>query len=343
MSDKIRIGYLGVGRYLPDRVLSNADFEKMVDTSDEWIVQRTGIKTRHIMKSIDSLTSMGTAASRDALKHAGVDGSQISIIRVGVNTHLRFPSLASMIQNELGIENASSADISAGCAAFLFAVEEIFYHLMMEKILYGRDGYGLAVGVEALSLITDYSDRSTCVLFGDGAGAAVIGPVSSGEILATTSRTQGQYGDLLYLDPILSHPFPDDSLELNQRDKVNYPYLHMEGRKVFQVAVRSMMADIRTVIEKYNRSNGENLTLDDIDYVIPHQANHRIVSAVGEGLKLNPDQVYSDGVINFGNTSAATIPIGMVDQWGKRPGALEVDVAFGAGFASAAVLRRVAK
>ncbi|MBM3328410.1 MAG: beta-ketoacyl-ACP synthase 3 [Calditrichaeota bacterium] len=344
MTNGLGIGYLGVGRYLPERVLTNADLERIVDTSDEWIVQRTGIKTRRIMGPGESVATMAIGAAREALARSGVSPDQISIVRVGVNTHLKFPSLASTVQDALGISNASASDISAGCSAFIFAVEEIYNRLAFEKLSTGREAYGLAVGVDGLSLITDWSDRATCVLFGDGAGAAVIGPVEAGGILATYTRTQGQYADLLYLDDFLSSPLDDNPLSpsfaFRHRNGTPYPFLHMEGRKVFQVAVRSMMSDIRSVIDRYNLISGGQLTLDDIEYVIPHQANHRIVSAVAEGLKLPPEQVYSEGVVNYGNTSAASIPIGYVDQLGKRPGALEVDVAFGAGFASGAILRR---
>ncbi len=341
MKNNIQIGYLGVGRYLPENVLTNERLEELVDTSDEWITQRTGIKTRRIMGPNDTLVSMSTIAAKEALENAGVSAEDIEVLRIGVNTHLKFPSLASYVQNELQIPNASAADISAGCAGFIFAVEEVYNWLLLKKLLTGKDGYGLAIGAEGLSLVTDYTDRSTCVLFGDGAGAAVIGPVSSGGILATVTRNQGQYANLLYLDDFLTNPLVDpERMEFKQRTGTNYPFIHMEGRKVFQVAVRTMISDIQSVIEKYNKVNNENLTIENIDYVIPHQANHRIVSAVCEGLKLKPEQVYFDGVINYGNTSAATIPIGYVDEWGKRPGKLEIDVAFGAGFASGAILRR---
>ena len=338
----LKIGYLGIGRYLPSNRLTNAHLEKMVDTTDEWIVQRTGIRERRIMGPGESILSMAVGAAKEAIAAAGIEPSQISDIHVGVNTHFRFPSLATMVQRELGIEVTSACDISAGCSAFVFSVDAIYNKLMSEFLLEGKTSYALAIGVDGLSLITDWTDRSTCVLFGDGAGAVVIGPVDRGGILATTTRTMGQYGDLLYstklLDPIL-----DDAYAMTFRERDGQgpaPIIYMEGRKVFQVAVRSMMADIRSVIEKYNRISGESPTLSDIEYVIPHQANHRIVSAVADGLKLPLEQVYSDGVVNFGNTSAASIPIGYVDQIGKRPGALEVDVAFGAGFASGAILRR---
>lgn len=343
-SSPITIGYLGVGRYLPSNILTNAHLERMVETSDDWIQQRTGIRERRIMGKDDTVLSMAVAAARDALDRAGILPEQITDIRVGVNTHLRWPSLATMVQNELGIGEGTASDISAGCSAYIFCVDSIYQKMMTEWLLEGKTSYALAIGVDALSLITDWTDRGTCVLFGDGAGATVIGPVESGGILATTTRAQGKYGDLLYLTPYIKPMLEDpEQMTFRERSGTNEPLIFMEGRKVFPVAVRSMMADIKTVIEKYNRISGESLTLDDIEYVIPHQANHRIVSAVAEGLKLPMEQVYSSGVVNYGNNSAASIPIGYVEQIGKRPGALEVDVAFGAGFASGAILRRNAK
>lgn len=337
----IKIGYLGVGRYLPANVLTNAHLEKMVDTSDEWIVQRTGIRERRIIGPGESVVSMAVAAAREAIAYAGLKPRQISDIRVGVNTHLRFPSVGAIVQQQLGIAEATACDISAGCSAFIFCVDALYHRMMSEWLLEGKSFYGLAIGVDALSLVTDWSDRSTCVLFGDGAGAVVIGPVNAGGILATTTRTQGQYSDLLYLTRVLEDSLDDPAtMSFKRRNGVASPVIHMEGRKVFQVAVRTMMADIRAVIQKFNRIHGESLSLDDIQYVIPHQANHRIVSAVAEGLRLPLEQVYSEGIVRYGNTSAASIPMGYVDEWGKRPGALEVDVAFGSGFASGAILRR---
>ncbi len=341
MPERIKIGYLGVGRYLPSNVLTNAHLEKMVDTSDEWIVQRTGIRTRRIMSPGESVVSMATAAARAALEHAGIEASRISCIRAGVNTHLRFPSLAALVQEELGIPAISASDISAGCSGFIFSVEEIYNRMFTDWILTGQTSYGLAIGVDGLSLVADYSDRSTCVLFGDGAGAAVVGPVESGEILATYTRSEGRYADLLYLDEILSVPLEDtEAMRFKLHNGIPYPFLRMAGPKVFVVAVRSMISDIKAVIDRYNQLSDSPLNVSDIEYVIPHQANLRIVTAVGEGLNLTPDQVYSDGIVNYGNTSAASIPIAYVEQWARRPGALEADVAFGAGFASGAILRR---
>ena len=342
MPDRIKVGYLGFGRYLPKNILTNAHLEQIVDTSDEWIIQRTGIRTRHIMNSNETIASMATASGRAAIENAGIDPKDISYIRIGVNTHMRFPSVAAIVQESLGIPEASASDISAGCSGYIYAVEEIFNKIHIDWLFYGRKSYGLAIGVDSMSSITDYEDRSTCVLFGDGAGATVIGPVEAGEILATYTRMQGQYGYLLKLDEFMSMPLVDSrKMRFQRLSNTNYPYLTMEGPKVFVVAVRTMVSDIKSVIKKYNQANGKKLTERDINYVYPHQANLRIVSAVGEALKLPPERVYSDGVKNYGNTSAASIPIGYVDNLGKHPGMLEVDVAFGAGFASGAILRRV--
>jgi len=343
MCERIKVGYLGIGRGLPERILTNAHLEKMVDTSDEWIIQRTGIRERRILGPNESIASLSISAAKAAIEHSGIDPSKIRYIRIGVNTHMRFPSLASIVQEELGILDASASDIAAGCTSFIYSVEDIFNHLQTEWMLYGNKSYGLAIGVDAMSYVTDWTDRSTCVLFGDAAGAAVIGPVESGEILATYTRMQGKYGKLLKQDETLSNLL-DDPLKMTFKHPQTtvYPYLLMEGRKVFAVAVRTMVADIQRVIAKYNSANGEKLTEDDVDFVIPHQANMRIVNAVGEALKLPSDKVHKNTVMYYGNCSAATIPVAYVDEWGKRPGALEIDVAFGAGFASGAILRRMA-
>ncbi len=339
-----KIGILGAGKALPKNVLTNKQLEEMVDTSDEWIRQRTGIQTRRIISDDESLLGLAVEAGRRAIYDAGIDPKLISNIRVGANTHLRFPSLASLVQRELHIPDASASDISAGCSAFIFGVEDAYNYLKIQKLIHQQDTYCLVIGADALSKVTDWTDRQTCILFGDGAGAVVMGPVETGEIFATYTRTQGKFADLLYLDRFLTTSLDDpEKMTMKEREAMVYPYLRMEGRKVFAVAVKSLMYDVREVIRRYNISAAEPITLDDIDYVIPHQANLRIVSAVQEGLKLDKSQVYRDGVIKYGNTSAASIPIGYVEELGKRPGTLQVDVAFGSGFASGAILRREAE
>ena len=343
MPERIKIGYVGIGRYLPEKVLTNERLEQLVDTTDEWIKQRTGIQTRRIMCSDESVASMAIAAAGNAIENAGIDVKDISCVRIGVNTHLRFPSLAAIVQDALKIPNASASDISAGCSGFIFGVEEVFNRLHFEWMMFGRKSYGLVIGVEGMSLVTNWTDRKTCVLFGDAAGAVIIGPVQSGEILATHTRTQGEYADLLKLDEFLEVPAENHKeLTFKKFSSINYPFLSMEGPKVFVVAVRSMVSEIKTVLKNYNQFNGTDLTEKDIEYVYPHQANMRIISAIADSLKIPHERVYSDGVKNYGNTSTASIPIAYVDKWGMNPDALVIDVSFGSGFTSGAILRKTA-
>jgi len=343
-----RFGILGMGAYLPAQVLSNHDLEKTLDTSDEWIRRRTGIETRRILAPGETVLDMALHASRRALEAAGVTPDRIGNIRVGVNTWMRFPSLASQIQGALGARQAAAADVSAGCAGFLYALEDAFNWSLVEKTRYRRDPLSLVVGVDGLSHITDWKDRQTCVLFGDGAGAVVLGEVKRGGILATHMHADGRYGNLLYSDPVLDGQAEGEAGKFRHEKTIARPFLHMDGRRVYGVAVETMVADVKALLEKHNGHvpAGERITLADIDYVYPHQANLRIVEMVAERLGIPADRVYSDGVVRFGNTSTASIPIGWVENPVRRPNdrdRLEVDVAFGAGFASGAVLRQVPK
>jgi 3-oxoacyl-[acyl-carrier-protein] synthase-3 len=337
-----RIGYAGVGAYVPDTILTNDDVAQIVDTSDEWIQRRTGIRTRHIMRDDESVLDMAVAAARRALDDAGVAAGQIGDIRVGVNTWMRFPSLATQLQDALGAPDASASDVAAGCAGFVYAVEAAYDRLFVEKVRHGRDVVALVVGVDGLSHITNWTDRQTCVLLGDGAGAVVLKAVDHGEILATHTHAAGQYGDVLYSDAVLTPQSNGSAKQFTHEAKGARPYLHMDGRKVYGVAVETMVNDVRTVIDKYNRMAGERLTVNDIDYLYPHQANLRIVEMVARRLKVPLEKVYTEGVVHYGNTSTASIPLGYWDNRERRgTGAgLEVDVAFGAGFASGAILRR---
>jgi len=335
------IGYVGVGGYVPQNVLTNADLERLVDTSDEWIRRRTGIRTRRIMSKDETVLDMAVMASVRALDDAGVAPDQIGDIRVGVNTWMRFPSLATQLQKVLGASDASAADVSAGCAGFLYAVEEAFNKIIVEKSLYGRELVSLVVGVDGLSHVTDWTDRQTCVLLGDGAGAVVLKDVDRGGILATHTHAKGQYGDYLWSDFVLESQFNGSPTEFTHESKAPRPYLHMDGRKVFGVAVETMVNDVRAVIEKYNRSAGKSLTVEDIDYIYPHQANLRIIEMVAKRLRVPLDKVYTEGIAQYGNTSTASIPLGYWDNRENRGvDRLELDVAFGAGFASGAILRR---
>jgi len=339
-----RIGYAGVGAYVPPTVLTNEDLEHIVDTSDEWIQRRTGIRERHILGKDESILDMAVAAARRALEDAGVAPEELGDIRVGVNTWMRFPSLATQLQDALGAPHASAADVAAGCAGFIYAVEEAHHRIFVEKTLYGRDLVALVVGVDGLSHVTNWTDRNTCVLLGDGAGAVVIKEVESGGILATHTHADGRYGPMLYSDAVLEGQHNGSVKAFTHKQEGVRPYLRMEGRKVFGVASETMARDVHTVIEKYNRLSGEHIGLGDIGYVYPHQANLRIIEQVAKRLQVPLERVYTDGIARYGNTSTASIPLG---YWDNRDRAAEgpryeIDVAFGSGFASGAILRRTA-
>jgi 3-oxoacyl-[acyl-carrier-protein] synthase-3 len=339
------IGFTGFGAYLPEHVLSNDDLAQMVDTSDAWIRRRTGIRTRRILSREESILDMATGAARTALDDAGVQAEDLGDIQIGVNTWLRFPSLATQLQQALGARDASAADISAGCSGFVYALEAAYNKILVEKLCYGRDIVALVIGVDGLSHVTDWTDRGTCVLLGDGAGAVVLRQVDDGGILATHTHADGQYGSMLYLDSVLQSPVAAGTDRLVTREQCARPYLRMNGRKVYGVAVQTMVRDVHRVIEKYNLRAGTNIGVEDIDRIYPHQANLRILEMVAKKLHVPLEKVYTDGIAKYGNTSAASIPIGYYDtraRYEGEPGShLEIDVAFGSGFASGAVLRKV--
>lgn len=362
--DAPRIGYLGCGSYLPPTVVTNDELAEVVDTSDDWIQRRTGIRTRRVLGPNETILDMAVEASRRALDDAGVAAKDLDDIRVGVNTWLRFPSLATQVQDALGARRASASDVSAGCTGFVYGVEEAHQRLYTERMLYGRSGLALVVGVDGLSHITDWTDRSTCVLLGDGAGAVVLGEVDAGGILATHTGADGRYGDLLYSDPPLapqvdvaaegSDSTPPDRAPAGAKhfaheERSPRPYLHMDGPRVYGIAVRTMVREVKAVLARHNRvaeqNGGETIGLEDVAYLYPHQANLRIIEMVAKKLGVPLERVYTDGVVEYGNTSTASIPIGYADNRDRGRGAkgdrYEIDVAFGAGFASGAILRHV--
>jgi 3-oxoacyl-[acyl-carrier-protein] synthase-3 len=209
---------------------------------------------------------------------------------------------------------------------------------------YGRDLTALVVGVDGLSHITNWTDRSTCVLLGDGAGAVVLKSVERGGILAIHTDADGRPGGLLYSDPVLSPQSNGSPKLFSHKQEGQRPYLHMDGRRVYVIACETMARDARTVIEKYNAVSGKSIGVEDIAYVYPHQANMRIIETVAKKLGVPLERVYHQGIRNYGNTSTASIPIGYSDNrahYGNgNPERYEIDVAFGAGFASGAILRR---
>ena len=346
MHPELKIGYVGAGSYLPAKVLTNDDLAAFVDTDDEWIRRRTGIRERRILAADESILDMAVGAARAAIADAGIEADEITDIRVGVNTWARFPSLATQVQAALGIDGCSAADISAGCTGFVYAVEEAYNKLYVEKHLYDRRGTALVVGVDGLSHIANWQDRSTCVLMGDGAGAVVMQEVESGGILAIRTCAEGRHGQLLYCESALEPQWNgSEAPRFTHKTEGVRPYMHMDGRKVYGVAVRTMVDDARKVIELFNRDNQSPIGVEDISFVYPHQANLRIIERVASKLEIPLERVYTNGIERFGNTSTASIPIGYVDpearQQAAAPGDYEIDVAFGSGFASGAILRQV--
>ncbi len=271
---------LGTGVYLPEGILTNQDLENLVETSDEWITTRTGIKERRIAKE-ENVVDMARQASLQAIKEAGVDLQSIEVIIVGTLTpEKRFPSPGCLLQAELGIKRGYAFDISAACSGFLYALE-----LADGLIKSGKARLILVVGTELLSEIVDWSDRSTCVLFGDGAGAVLLGwSEEESDILASRMYSEGSLWDLLYAE--------------------KNGCIKMKGRELFTVAVRNMEEACRNVIEK------AGVSIKDIDLVIPHQANVRIINSLAEKLGISKDKVFIN-IDKYGNTSAASIPIAL--------------------------------
>lgn len=313
----------GWGKALPERVLTNHDLEAMVDTSDEWIVSRTGIRERHVVGPNDSTTSLATAAARDALVKAGRTAEDLDLIVVGTATPDDFlVSTACLVQAELG-GNAGAFDVGAACAGFVTALS-----VGTQFVNAGVYKRVLVIGVDTLTRYVDYTDRSTCVLFGDGAGAVVIEATDEPRgMLSTVLGADGEGHKHLYV-PGWGSLVPE-SADLFPEYR---PYLQMNGKEVFRFAVQVLGDAAVQAVEKVG------LTLDDIDMLIPHQANERIIDAAARRLKLPPERVLIN-LDRFGNTSAASVPIALceaAERGDLREGMNLVTVAFGAGLAWAA-------
>lgn len=318
----------GTGSYLPEKVLTNVDLEKFLDTSDEWIVARTGIRERRVAADGEVTSDLGTHAARRAMEMAGVGPEEIDLIVVGTITgDFPWPATACLIQHKLGATRAVAFDVSAACSGFVFALDAA-----VAKIETGRARRALVIGAEVFTRAVDWQDRNTCVLFGDGAGAVVL-EASDGEagVLSTHLHTDGACWELLY-QPGFGSRNPPSEEGLQQR----LPYLHMQGNEVFKVAVRSLSE----VANEALAANG--LSAGDIDLFIPHQANRRILEAAAKRIGLREEQVYSN-VDRYGNTSAASIPIALdeANRAGRvREGDLILLDAFGGGFTWGSALLR---
>lgn len=309
------VGMIGLGRYLPERVVTNFDLEKQMDTTDEWIRTRTGIEERRIADDNVNTSDMAIEAAKEALEDAGIEAHEIGLIIVAtVTPDTPFPSVATMVQDKIGAKNAAAMDVSAACAGFIYGV--VTAKQFVESGVYS---YVLVVGVEKLSKITNYDDRNTAVLFGDGAGAAVIGKVSKGRgILSFELGADGSGGKHLLQ---------------------NGPHLEMNGREVFKFAVRQMGESAENVITK------AGISKEEVDFLVPHQANIRIMEASRQRLGL-PEEKMSKTIKQFGNTSSSSIPIALKEEilLGKvKDDDVVVLVGFGGGLTWGAICLKMGK
>jgi 3-oxoacyl-[acyl-carrier-protein] synthase-3 len=315
---------VGWGKYVPPKVMTNHDIAKIVDTSDEWIVPRTGIRERRIAGPKESAFTMGYAAAREALEKADILPSEVGLIICATATpEHTFPSTASLIQDALGATHAGAFDLSAGCAGFVYALS-----IASQIIQGGGHKVVLVAGSETLSRVVNWKDRGTCILFGDGAGAVVLqASEQPGGILSTLVRSDGSGGDLLIIPAGGSKmPASPESILRNQHT------IQMDGSEVFRFATRVVDKATREVVAQ------AGLTLDDIELFIPHQANLRIIKAGARALNVDESRVFVN-LEKYGNTSSASIPLALceaVEQGRIRPGDHIVLIGFGAGLAWAA-------
>jgi 3-oxoacyl-[acyl-carrier-protein] synthase-3 len=328
MGKDIYAAFRSIGAYVPQKVLTNEDFEKMVDTSDEWIVKRTGIKERHIAADDESTSDMATKASKIAIERAGLKPSDIDMVVCATVTpdYFNMPSTACLISDKLGIKNVQAFDISAACSGFVYAlsVAKAFIESGMKKNV-------LVIGAEKFSSIVDYTDRTTCILFGDGAGAAVIGATQNKEegFVDIHASADGSYWDFL-ITPSPGSVNPASKAAIEQ----GLQYVKMKGNETFKLAVKTLTKDVKEILKK------NNLESKDIPHFVPHQANYRIIKAVGDALKMTDEQVVLT-VHKYGNTSAASIPMAINDIYESgrlKKGELMLLDTFGGGLTWASAL-----
>ncbi|MDI6601418.1 MAG: beta-ketoacyl-ACP synthase III [Thermoanaerobacteraceae bacterium] len=332
MSNLFSSGIIGIGSYVPERVLTNHDLEKLVDTSDEWITTRTGIKERHIAADTEAASDLASLAARRALEDASMDPKDIELIIVATNSpdYMNFPATACVVQDNLGAVNAAAFDLEAGCSGFIYAltVADQFIKTGMYKNI-------LVVASEIMSKITNWDDRETCVLFGDGAGAVVLGRVEEGlGIISSFLGSDGSGGKYLLLPAGGSRkPATIDTV----KNKLHT--IHMDGKEVFKFAVKVMgEASLKAL-------DIAGLTPEDVDIFIPHQANIRIIDAAMRRLNLSREKVYVN-IDRFGNTSSATIPIALDELYHNsslKKGDCVLLTAFGTGLTYASMTLRWSK
>ncbi|MBM3872986.1 MAG: ketoacyl-ACP synthase III [Verrucomicrobia bacterium] len=319
------IAILGTGAHAPSRILTNEELAQRVDTSHEWIVSRTGIRERRVAEPGQTTADLASAAAAEALANAGLAPADIDLLILAtVTPDLDMPATACLVQQRLGIPSGAACfDVNAACTGFLYGLDVAWSMLSS-----GRYRHALVIGAERLSSVLDWEDRTTCVLFGDGAGAAVLGPARrpGAAILASRLHTVAGTSDLLHI------PGPSYSLEPAEHRRV----IRMKGKEVFKLAVRAMEDVARELLEQ------QRISGDQIDCIIPHQANQRIIDAIAQYLQLPLDRFFIN-LDRYGNTSAASIPIALHEartQGRVQPGQLVLLVAFGAGLTYGGALVR---
>jgi len=325
---QIYASFRSIGAYVPEKILSNADLEKMVDTTDEWILKRTGISKRHIAAENEVTSDLGAKAAALAIERAGISEEEIDLVICATVTpdYFNMPSTACVISDKLGINNVQAFDISAACSGFVYvlSIAKAFIESGMKKNV-------LIIGAEKFSSIVDYTDRSTCILFGDGAGAAVISATTNKDegIIDLHASADGAYADFLVT------PAPGSVNPVSQKvidEGLNF--VQMKGNETFKLAVKTLTKDVKEILAK-NEINSA-----DIPHFIPHQANYRIIKAVGDALKMKEEQVVLT-VGKYGNTSAASIPMAINDIWESgrlQTGELMLLDTFGGGLTWASAL-----
>jgi len=325
---QIYASFRSIGAYVPEKILSNADLEKMVDTTDEWILKRTGIKERHIAAEDEVTSDLGTKAAQLAIERSGIAKEDIDLVICATVTpdYFNMPSTACIISDKLGIHDVQAFDISAACSGFVYllSVAKAFIESGMKKNV-------LIVGAEKFSSIVDYTDRSTCILFGDGAGAAMISASTNKEegFVDLHASADGSYADFL-VTPAPGSVYPASQRVIDE----GLQYVQMKGNETFKLAVKTLTKDVKEILAK------NEIDSDTIPHFIPHQANYRIIKAVGDALKMKEEQVVLT-VGKYGNTSAASIPMAINDIWESgrlQTGELMLLDTFGGGLTWASAL-----
>ena len=315
----------GTGRYLPEKILTNFDLEKMVDTSDEWIRTRTGVERRHCVREDQTTSDMCVEAAKVAIEDAGVTAADIDLVIIGTTSpDLIFPNVGTLVQHRLGIPACPAVSMEAACTSFIYALTTAD-----KFIKAGESRCALVIGAECITKLVDWSDRNTCVLFGDGAGAVILQPSAEPGIVSTHLGADGQYKDLLY--------YPVGASKDLRKAGTDEAAIMMTGNEVFKVAVKTLGNVALAALEK------AGVDASEIDWLIPHQANIRIIQATAKRLGMPMEKVIVT-VQDHGNTSAASVPMALdvgIRDGRVRPGQLVLMEAFGGGFTWGSVLMRL--